>query len=192
MLWVCKAHLHHTKENPVKFNSGFYKKMDLIATPTSRRAVADLAKKTAHWGIKGQGDLPMIMGVLEFGDPDHRFLNNKGGVLAPIPPRPWLRKSAQGTYRSHLVKYVNDNLPKVLRGFPKSGQNIVNSDAQMTTKEFIQGLAEVGAKNARAGWDTANFTPNAPATLANKSDPRPLHGNGKTGMSADAIEAWSE
>lgn len=176
----------------MKFNSGFYKKMDLIATPTSRRAVADLAKKTAHWGIKGQGDLPMIMGVLEFGDPDHRFLNNGGGVPAPIPPRPWLRKSIQGTYRSHLVKYVNDNLPKVLRGFPKSGQNIVNSDAQMTTKEFIQGLAKVGARNARQSWEASNFTPNAPATLANKSDPRPLHGNGKTGMSEEAIEAWSD
>lgn len=183
--------------------------MDIIATPTSRRAVADLAKRTACWGIKDEGDLPMIMGILEFGDPAHTFPNAKkdsprrkaveaelaagGENSSAIPPRPWLRKSAQGTYRSHLVKYVNDNLPKVLRGFPKYGQNIVNPDALMTTKEFIQGLAEVGAKNAREDWETANFEKNAKATLANKSDPRPLHGrgDGDNPMSADAIKAWS-
>lgn len=192
MLWAFKGHLPHTKEKPVKFNSSFYKKMDIIATPTSRRAVADLSKKTAHWGIKGNGDLPMIMGVLEFGDPDHRFLNVPKGKLAPIPSRPWLRKSTQGTYRSHLTKYINDNLPKVVRGFPKSGQNIVNSKADMTAKEFIEGLAKVGRDNAEISWEVANFEPNAPATLANKTDGRPLHGNGKTGMSGDAITAWSD
>ena len=176
----------------MKFNSSFYKKMDIIATPTARRAVADLSKKTAHWGIKGNDDLPMIMGVLEFGDPDHRFLNIPDGKPAPIPSRPWLRKSIQGTYRSHLTKYINDNLPKVLRGFPKSGQNIVNEKADMTAKEFIEGLAKVGRDNAEQSWEIANFTPNAPATLANKSDSRPLHGNGKTGMSGDTITAWSD
>ena len=176
----------------MQFNSSFYKKMDLIATPTSRRAVADLAKKTAHWGIKGGGDLPMIMGVLEFGDPDHRFLNNAGGVPAPIPSRPWLRRSTEGFYRKELTKYINDNLPKVLRGFPKRGQSITNSKTEMSAKDFIDGVAQIGAKNARKSWEVANFAPNTPATLENKTDTRPLHGNGKTGMSADAIKSWSE
>lgn len=195
----------------MKFNSGFYKKMDLIATPTSRRAVADLAKKTAHWGIKGHGDLPMIMGILEFGDPGHTFPNTRIGSRrrkelevkeafgneknpSEIPPRPWLRRSIEGYYRKQIAKYVNENLPRVLRGFPKYGQSIVNPDTLMTTKKFIQGLAEVGAANAQKSWDLANFTPNAKATLENKDDERPLHGNGEgdNPMSADAIEAWSE
>lgn len=184
--------------------------MDIIATPTSRRAVADLSKKTAHWGIKGNGDLPMIMGVLEFGDPAHTFPNAKKGTPkrkevedfvasggknpSEIPPRPWLRKSTQGTYRSHLTKYINDNLPKVLAGFPKYGQNIVNPDARMTAKEFIEGLAKVGRDNAEMSWNYANFEKNRPATLANKTDPRPLHGNGDgdNPMSGDAITAWSD
>ena len=176
----------------MKFNSSFYKKMDIIATPTARRAVADLSKKTAHWGIKGNGDLPMIMGVLEFGDPDHRFLNVPEGTLAPIPSRPWLRRSIEGYYRKEIVKYVNDNLPKVLAGFPKYGQSIVNSKSRMNTEKFIEGLAKVGRDNAEMSWEVANFEPNAPATLANKTDSRPLHGNGKTGMSGDAITAWSD
>lgn len=195
----------------VKFNSGFYKKMDMIVTTTSRKALADLSKKTACWGIKGHGDLPMIMGVLEFGDPAHTFPNRKKGsptrkaledVLAAfggenasaIPPRPWLAKSIQGTYRSHLTKYINDTLPQVLRGFPKKGQSIVNPKAKVSTDKFIQGLAEVGAKNARESWNKANFKKNAPATLANKTDPRPLHGKGgeKDSMSEDKIEAWSK
>lgn len=192
MLWAFKGHLPHTKERPVKFNSSFYKKMDIIATPTARRAVADLSKKTAHWGIKGNGDLPMIMGVLEFGDPDHRFLNVPEGTLAPIPSRPWLRRSIEGYYRKEIVKYVNDNLPKVLSGFPKYGQSIINPKSRMNTEKFIEGLAKVGRDNAEMSWEVANFEPNAPATLANKTDSRPLHGNGKTGMSGDAITAWSD
>ena len=211
MLWAFKGHLPHTKEKSVKFNSSFYKKMDIIATPTSRRAVADLSKKTAHWGIKGQGDLPMIMGVLEFGDPAHTFPNYKkssphrkaledvlaafgGENASAIPPRPWLSKSTRGTYRSHLTKYINDNLPKVLAGFPKYGQNIVNPEARMSAEKFIEGLAKVGRNNAEMSWNYANFEKNRPATLANKTDPRPLHGNGDgdNPMSGDAITAWSD
>ena len=194
----------------MQFNSSFYKKMSMIATATSRKAVADLSKRTAHWGIKGNGDLAKIMGVLEFGDPGHTVPNTPkgsqrrktiedavaafGGNDSAIPPRPWLRKSIRGSYRSKLVKYINTNLPKVLQGFPKSGQNIVNTNAEMTTDEFLQGLAEVGMENARNSWETANFTPNAPMTLQNKSDPRPLHGkgDGENAMSAEKITAWSE
>ena len=197
----------------MKFNSSFYKKMDMIVTPTSRRAVADLSKKTAHWGIKGNGDLPMIMGVLEFGDPDHTWPNTKKGSRlrrflelnaafgkednpSAIPPRPWLRRSIEGYYRKEIVKYVNDNLPKVLAGFPKSGQNIVNAKADMTAKEFIEGLAKVGRDNAEMSWEVANFEPNAPATVEMKQevDMRPLHGrgDGDNPMSGDAITAWSD
>ena len=174
----------------VKFNSGFYKKMDAIVTMTSRKAMSDLSKKTAHWGIKGDGDLPLIMGVLEFGDPDHRVPNTPQGRLGPIPPRPWLNKSTQGTYHSHLTKYINDNLPKVLRGFPKSGQSITSTKNTLSAQDFIQGLAEIGKNNARISWGTANFTPNSPATLANKGDPRPLHDTGR--MNESVITAWSD
>lgn len=190
----------------VKFNSGFYKKMDAIVTMTSRKGMADLAKKTAHWGIKNQGDLPMIMGVLEFGDPAHTFPNAKRGTEkrkavedliasggenpSAIPPRPWLRKSTQGTYRSHLTKYINENLPKVLRGIQKSGQSITSTKAELSAQDFIQGLAETGRDNARVSWGTANFAPNSPATLANKVDSRPLHNTGR--MNESVITAWSE
>lgn len=190
----------------VKFNSGFYKKMDAIVTMTSSKGLADLAKKTARWGIKNQGDLPMIMGILEFGDPAHTFPNAKRGAEkrkavedliasggenpSAIPPRPWLRKSTQGTYRSHLTKYINENLPKVLRGIPKSGQSITSTKAELSTQDFIQGLAETGRDNARASWGTANFVPNSPATLANKADSRPLHDTGR--MNESVITAWSE
>ena len=185
--------------------------MDIIATPTSRRAVADLSKKTAHWGIKGNGDLPMIMGVLEFGDPDHTWPNTPKGSRhrkflelnatfgeennpSAIPPRPWLRRSVEGYYRKEIVKYVNDNLPKVLAGFPKYGQNIVNPKSRMNTEKFIEGLAKVGRDNAEMSWNYANFEKNRPATLENKTDPRPLHGNGDgdNPMSGDAITAWSD
>lgn len=191
----------------VKFNSGFYKKMDTIVTMTSRKALADLSKKTAHWGIRENDDLPMIMGVLEFGDPAHTFPNRKkssptrkaledalsafgGENASAIPPRPWLRKSIQGTYRSHLTKYINENLPKVLRGLPKSGQSVTNTKTTLSAEDFVQGLAEIGRDNARVSWGTANFTPNAPATLANKSDPRPLHDTGR--MNESVITAWSD
>lgn len=176
----------------VQFNSGFYKKIDAIVTPTARKAMADLAKKEARWGIKEKGELPLIMGVLEFGDPDHRFPNTPSGKLAPIPKRPWLQRSVEGYYKKELVKYVNENLPKVLRGFPKSGQRIDNPKSDLSSEKFIQGLAAVGAQNARKSWELANFTPNSPATLENKSDSRPLHGDGSKGMSADAITAWSK
>lgn len=174
----------------VKFNSGFYKKMDAIVTMSSRKAMADLSKKTAHWGIKQDGDLPMIMGVLEFGDPDHRFPNTPKGKLAPIPPRRWLKRSTEGYYQKELANYVNENLPKVFRGFPKSGQSISNSKSRKSTKEFIEGLAECGRKNAVKSWELANFVENSPATLENKTDPRPLHDTGR--MNEGVITAWSD
>ena len=194
----------------VKFNSSFYKKLDMIVTMTSRKALSDLSKRTAHWGIKGHGDLPMIMGVLEFGDPAHTFPNAKKGTEkrkavekliasggqneSAIPPRPWLNKSRQGTYRSHLTKYVNNSLQEVLRSMPKTGNVFYTSHSKKLTDKFIQGLAEVGAQNARDSWNSGNFAKNAEATLINKDDPRPLHGNGgeKDSMSEDKITAWSE
>ena len=174
----------------VKFNSSFYKKMDAIVTMTSRKAMSDLSKKTAHWGIKGDGDLPLIMGVLEFGDPDHRFPNTPQGVLAPIPPRRWLKRSTEGYYQKELANYVNENLPKVLRGFPKSGQSVSNQKSRKSADEFIAGLAEVGRKNAIKSWELANFEANSPATLEKKIDPRPLHDTGR--MNEDEITAWSD
>ena len=184
--------------------------MDAIITPTARKAMADLAQKTAHWGIKDNGDLPMIMGVLEFGDPAHTFPNTKKGSVtrktieqslenggensSAIPPRPWLRNSIKGNYRKELTKYINENLPKVLRGFPKRGQSVTNKKSTLSADDFIKGLAEVGKNNTINSWIRANFVPNAEATLANKSDDRPLHGNGNGDypMSEDAITAWSE
>ena len=174
----------------VRFNSNFYKKMDAIVTTSTRKAVADLSKKTAHWGIKDQGDLALIMGVLEFGDPDHRFPNTPSGKLAPIPPRGWLKRSREGYYQRELANYINENLPKVLKGFPKRGQSVSNQKARQSTAEFIKGLAEVGRDNARKSWESANFAENSPATLANKRDSRPLHDTGR--MNASVITAWSD
>lgn len=193
----------------VKFNSSFYKNIEAIVTPTARKAMSDLSHKTARWGIKGQGDLPMIMGVLEFGDPDHTWPNTPKGSRnrkflelnatfgeennpSAIPPRPWLRRSVEGYYRKEIVKYINENLPTVLSGFPKRGQSVENKKSRMSADKFIEGLAKVGRDNAEMSWEIANFEPNAPATLELKDDPRPLHGNGVTGMSGDAITAWSD
>ena len=183
----------------------------MIVTMGSRRGLADLAKKTAHWGIKGQGELPKIMGVLEFGDPDHTWPNTpKGSRLrkmlelnavignednpSEIPPRPWLRRSIEGEYRKRLVKYVNTELPKVLRSMPKTGQGVYTPRSKKLVKEFIDGLADTGRDNAELSWERANFTPNAPATLELKDDPRPLHGNGngEHPMSGEAITSWSD
>lgn len=190
----------------VKFNSSFYKNIEAIVTPTARKAMSDLSHKTAHWGIKGQGDLPMIMGVLEFGDPAHTWPNTRKGSAtrqfieqsmdegnsSAIPPRPWLRNTIQGSYRRELTKYINENLPTVLSGFPKRGQSVENKKSRMSADKFIEGLAKVGRNNAINSWVHANFTPNAEATLARKTDDRPLHGNGVTGMSDEAITAWSD
>ena len=193
----------------VQYNSSFYRKIEAVITPTARRALANLSKKEAHWGIREKGDLAKIMGVLEFGDPAHTFPNSKRGSAArkmieqslaaggenssAIPPRPWLRNTITGNYRKELTKYINENLPKVIRGVPKRGQNIENAGAVLTADKFIQGLANVGKYNAINSWVRANFAPNAEATLANKHDDRPLHGDGEGeySMSEDAITAWS-
>lgn len=171
----------------LRFNSTFFKKIESIVTPTMRSGLAKLSTKTAHWGIKEQGDLALIMGVLNFGDPDHRFLNNESGVPAPIPARPWLSNSVKGYYDVKIKRYINENLPTVLRGLPKDARKNQRAP-KLSIEKFIQGLALVGRDNAVQSWDSGNFKENTPATLANKIDPRPLHDTGR--MSASAITAW--
>lgn len=176
----------------VKINSTAFKtKIEAYIAPNVRHGFVELAKKRACWGIKDEGDLALIMGVLNFGDPDHRVPNTPNGRKAPIPRRPWLDRSAQGYYRFALKKYVEDNLPKVVAGIPKKGAyRSWSSQRALGIDDFVQGLAEVGADNARTSWDEGKFAPNTPATLRNKSDPRPLHDTGR--MNANAIKAWSE
>lgn len=192
----------------VKVNSSFLTKINLAVEKNVRSGFVDLATKRACWGIKGgKDDLPTIMGVLNFGDPAHTFPNHKRnsafrkaleyalannvGVKNPsaITPRPWLSDSTKGAYRYFLKKYINENLPKMVAGIKKRGKyDSVSSQRALSVNDFLDGLAQVGADNARDNWESGKFKPNSPATLSKKSDSRPLHDTGV--MNAGRIEGW--
>ena len=175
----------------MKINQAAFKtKIEAYIAPNVRHGFVQLAQKRACWGIKDEGDLAMIMGVLNFGDPDHRVPNTSNGKLAPIPARRWLERSTEGYYYRELIKYINENLPKVVNGIPKKGAyRSWTSQRALSIDDFVQGLANAGAKNAIKSWELANFVENTPATLANKSDSRPLHDTGR--MNAGSIKAGS-
>lgn len=207
-----KAHLHHTKEKTVAVirinKAAFLRKIKTDVTPNLRRGLAALATTEAHWGIKGHDDLPLIMGVLNFGDPAHTVPNRKknsperknmesflaggGKNNSAIPPRPWLSRSTEGYYYKKLINYVNTNLPKVIAGIPKRGRGQSHTSPKIerawSIEKFMKGFAELGAENAKKSWELANFTPNRPMTLKNKTDPRPLHDTGV--MNESVIEGW--
>lgn len=177
----------------MKINQAAFKtKIEAYIAPNVRHGFVELAKKRACWGINDATDnLPTIMGVLNFGDPDHRFPNSPRGVLAPIKARRWLERSTEGYYYRELIKYINESLPKVVAGIPKKGAfRSWSSQRALSIDDFIHGLAETGAKNAQKSWELANFEPNRPATLAHKTDPRPLHDTGT--MNKGKIVAWSK
>ena len=201
---------HHTKEKPVavKVNvKSFTKKIEMAVAPNMRRGLAEIARKQVHWGIQGNGDLPVIMGVLNFGDPAHTVPNRKSGSPAretlktalnanigvsnpsAIPPRPWLSQTTTGKYQKRITDYIEDNFPKVLAGIKKDRKyESITSQRALSIDDFLTKLAEVGAEVARDSWDSGNFEPNADMTLKHKSDPRPLHGRGD--MSRDVITGW--
>lgn len=192
----------------VKVNvKSFTKKFEMAVAPNMRRALAEIARKQVHWGIQGHGDLPVIMGVLNFGDPAHTVPNRKDGsqsreVLktalnanvgvsnpSAIPPRPWLSQTTTGKYQKHITAYIENNFPKVLAGVRKDRKyESVSSQRALSVDSFLEGLAKTGAEVARDSWDNGIFEPNKPMTLAHKSDPRPLHGRGD--MSRDVITGW--
>ena len=190
----------------VKVNSSFLTKLNVAVEKNVRSGFVDLAKKRACWGIKGGDELPVIMGVLNFGDPAHTFPNTKkssptrkkiqdiltafgGENSSAIPARPWLSNSTKGAYRYFIKKYIDENLPKMVAGVRKDGKYVsVTSQRALSVEDFVKGLAEVGADNARDNWESGSFTPNSPATLANKNDTRPLHDTGL--MNSDRIEGW--
>lgn len=168
------------------------KTIETTLSPSLRRGLAAIAQKTAHWGIKDQGDLALIMGVLNFGDPDHRVPNTPDGVLAPIPPRPWLNRSTDKIYQVKINQYVNASLKKVIASIPKRGRSgfSATSKRAFNPDDFIRGLAEIGRDNARYAWEKANFAPNSDMTLRNKTGDKPLHDTGR--MNADAITGWTD
>lgn len=169
--------------------SAIIKKITINVTPTVRRGFAAIARKEASWGIRNNGDLALIMGVLNFGDPDHRVPNNETGRSAPIPARPWLSYSTQGVYAYNLQKYINENLRKMLVSIPKRGQGqFRSSQKSLHPDDFMKGLAEVGRDNARELWEEANFAPNTAATLRNKTGDKPLHDTGR--MNQSVITGW--
>ena len=192
----------------VKVNSSFLTKINLAVHRNVRAGFVDLAKKRACWGIRGgDDDLPTIMGVLNFGDPAHTFPNTKknsarrealesalaafGGTNeSAIPPRPWLSDSTKGAYRYFMKKYIEENLPKMLMGIsaPDRKYSSRSSKKSLSVDDFLDGLAQVGADNARDSWESGKFKPNRPATLAKKTDPRPLHDTGV--MNESRIEGW--
>lgn len=177
------------------------RKIDSTLSPQLRRGLKAIGAKTACYGIKDHGDLAKIMGVLNYGDPGHTFPNtgkdsdrrqdlDASNNDSAIPARPWLDKTSRGIYGQARAKYIKENIGRVIAGIPKRGQSrqFKSSQRAMTVEDFAQGLANVGAQNARDSWNASNFEPNAPATLENKSDPRPLHDTGR--MNADAITGW--
>ena len=192
----------------MKVNYGrISKKFEATLSPTLRRSLALVATKTAHWGIKDQGDLAMIMGVLNFGDPAHTVPNRGKGSetrsaledalkanigvtnLSAIPPRPWLSQSTEGVYKYNLRKYVEENLGKLVAGLTKRGKaGSYSSNRALSIDDFLQGLAEVGAENAQDNWENGSFEPNAPMTLRNKNTTKPLHDTGR--MNKGSITGW--
>lgn len=188
----------------IKINrQAFLRKVESNLTPSLRRGLQRISARRACFGIKGDADLAKIMGILNYGDPGHTFPNTKknsdarkeltdGNNPSALPARPWLDNATRGYYQRNLTKYINDNIDKVVAGLPKRGQGHggVSTRRSLSVNDFMNQLAGVGAENARRSWDQGHFVPNAPATLQNKSDPRPLHDTGR--MNADAITAWTE
>lgn len=181
------------------------KKFEATLTPTLRRSLALVATKTAHWGIKDDGELAVIMGVLNFGDPAHTVPNTGKGTLrrkmiedaiavyggndSAIPPRPWLTQSTEGIYRYNIRKYVEANLGKMVAGLYKRGKaGSASSNRALSIDKFLQGLAEVGAENAQDNWENGSFAPNRPMTLRNKGTTKPLHDTGR--MNKGSITGW--
>lgn len=188
----------------IKINrQAFLRKVESNLTPSLRRGLQRIASKRACFGIHGDAELAKIMGILNYGDPGHTFPNTKKNSDArkeltdssnpsALPARPWLDNSTRGYYQRTLTNYINANIDKVVAGLPKRGQGQGGPSTRrsISADDFINGLAQTGAKNAQRSWDQGNFVPNAPATLENKSDPRPLHDTGR--MNADAITGWVE
>lgn len=194
------------KVNTIAFKNQIMKSL----TPTTYEGFRHIAAKTACWGIKGE--LALIMGVLNFGDPAHTVPNHKktsptrknlesalaafgGKNDSAIPPRPWLSRSTEGVYQVKLNDYIRENTGALIASVVTQGGTEFKSTSKrkgraLNPDDFIKGLAEVGKKNAQQSWEKANFKENAPMTLAHKSDPRPLHGTGR--MNESVIEAWTE
>lgn len=194
-LLVFKERSHHTKEKPVaKVSSSYLTKLQVAIDRNIMTGFDELAKKKACWGIKdASDDLPLIMGVLNFGDPDHRVWNNAEGVLAPIPPRPWLSASTKDEYHTKIKRYVRTQLPRMIAGITKAEKGRYashSSNKTLSVDDFIEGLAKLGAENARDYWENGPFIHNADMTLKHKSDLRPLHGHGT--MQKGKIEGWVE
>lgn len=179
------------KINEIAFKREIYKTL----TPTTYEGFRQIANKKACWGIKGNGDLPLIMGVLNFGDPDHRFLNNAGGASAPIPPRPWLSRSTQGIYQTKLNDFIRKHGAALVASVATQGKTKFKATSGTRARtihpdDFLKGLSELGRDLARYSWEKANFQENSDVTLARKTDPRPLHDTGR--MNESVIEAWVE
>ena len=207
-----KGRSRHTKETQVaKVSSSFLTKLQVAIDRNIQTGFDELATKKACWGIKDSSDdLPMIMGVLDFGDPGHTVPNTKKGSptrkrladavaafggenSSAIPPRPWLSGSTKGEYRTNIKRYVRTQLPRMIAGITKAEKGRYASKSSrkaLSVDDFVKGLAEVGAKNAKDYWENGPFIHNAPMTLENKSDPRPLHGRGT--MNESKIEGWVE
>ena len=165
------------------------KKIEADLSPTIRKSLALVSKKTAHWGIKDEGNLALIMGVLNFGDPDHRVPNTPQGRPAPIPKRPWLNRSTERIFQARINNYIEKNLGKLLAGLKKRGKaGSGSSQRALSAEDFLKGLAEVGRDNARQIWEKGNFAPNTDATLRNKRGDKPLHDKGR--MNQAAITGW--
>lgn len=164
----------------------------------------------AKAGVKGENAL--IMGVNNFGDPLHTIPNTKrngtlrktgrklgaeglsslGIQLHPIPARPFLttaQKTDKGEKR--LNDFLEKKVPALLAGINVSGKEGFHKGKKSTTpREFYKDLSQVMADNIRENWESGDFVENAPMTLRNKSNSKPLHGNG--GFSGNDIKGWLE
>lgn len=161
----------------------------------------------AHAGIKGE--FALIMGVNNFGDPLHTFLNTKSGspkrtekqkkeakrlgaeAMAtqgyhPIPKRPFLT-DAQYFGKKNIQKYINDNIDKLASGV-RSGKS--SKQRSLSPEDFMLGLANTMRDNIRENWRDSEglYKENAKATQKNKPEGLPpLHGNK---FKETDIEGW--
>lgn len=158
----------------------------------------------ACWGIQNS-ELAKIMGVLNYGDSGHSFLNTKTGSTfrnlvslgvvdneGRIPARPWLDATMFGANK----KYFNKAVKEAIQEFFDSTKNFSVDRTEKNARRFYDKVAQKMAEITRDIYEESEafFEPNALATEEKKlrtgGDLRVLHDTGR--MNDGQITGWVE
>lgn len=142
-----------------------------------------------HAGIRND-ESALYMGVNNFGDPAHAFPNvsNRNRKIfsyipSPIPPRPFLTE-AQTYSPGRIRECLHKNIPLLVAGGRKD-----DAKKTLTPNEFLEKVGEALRDNIRENWKSADFEPNAPATVSIKGFDKPLHGKDNN-FTEEKITSW--